>query len=166
MQPRAPGASPRSQLPQEERGCVPAVSPRKDCGRQAGRQDEAGGVGHSPSGKPCSLLAKDFLRFTWFLWSQAGCWASWPLAAAGGSLLCDLQSATARLWASVSSPDPPACTPALEDPVYVAESPDGFQPQLLHLQVGINTAIPWEVSRRSWCSLHGGQGPSRWSVPV
>lgn len=58
----------------------------------------------SPSGKPCSLLAKDFLRFTWFLWSQAGCRASWPLAAADGSLLCDLQSATARLWASVSQP--------------------------------------------------------------
>lgn len=41
----------------------------------------------------------------------------------------------------------------------MAESPDGFQPQLLHLQVGINTAIPWEVSRRSWCSLHGARGP-------
>ena len=81
----------------------PRSAPEKT-GRGAGRQDEAGGVGHSPSGKPCSLLAKDFLRLTWFLWSQAGCRASWPLAAAGGSLLCDLQSATARLWASVSQP--------------------------------------------------------------
>ena len=81
-----------------------AAFPRSAPEKRAGRQDEAGGVGHSPSGKPCSLLAKDFLRFTWFLWSQAGCRASWPLAAADGSLLCDLQSATARLWASVSQP--------------------------------------------------------------
>lgn len=63
-----------------------AAFPRSAPEKRAGRQDEAGGVGHSPSGKPCSLLAKDFLRFTWFLWSQAGCRASWPLAAAGRRL--------------------------------------------------------------------------------
>ena len=54
-------------------------------------------------------------------------------------------------------PDPPACTPALADPVYVLSHLMAPSLNFLICTVGINTATPWEASGRAWCP----QGPCR-----